>query len=69
MLRRVVWYKLIDISEVLAASNITVMIAIMMEAVSTSETSINFTRLHGVTSQKYSHLQILTCGSRHQLFS
>jgi hypothetical protein len=27
-------------------------IALMMEAVSTSETSVNFYRLHGTTSQK-----------------
>jgi hypothetical protein len=37
MLRRVVWYKLTDVSEVLTA-----MINLMMEAVSISETSVNF---------------------------
>jgi hypothetical protein len=39
MLRRVVWYKFTDISEVLAASIIR---AMMMEAASISETSVNF---------------------------
>jgi hypothetical protein len=38
MLRRVVWWKLTDVSEVVTASIVT----LMMEAVSTSETSANF---------------------------
>jgi kynureninase len=38
MLRRVVWYKLTEVSEVLSVS----IIALMMEAVITSETSVNF---------------------------
>jgi hypothetical protein len=44
MLRRVVWWKFTDDSQVLAASTIRVMtlIALMMEAASTSETSVNF---------------------------
>jgi hypothetical protein len=37
LLRRVVWYKFTDVSEVLAAS----IIALMMEAASTCETSVN----------------------------
>jgi hypothetical protein len=41
MLRRAVWYKLIDVSEMLTASIIKAMRS-MMEAVSTSETSVNF---------------------------
>jgi hypothetical protein len=45
MLRRVVWYKFTDVSEVIAASIMRAMIAfiaLMMEAASTSETSVNF---------------------------
>jgi hypothetical protein len=40
MLCCVVWYKFTDISEVLTAS--IIMAALMMEVVSTSETSVNF---------------------------
>jgi hypothetical protein len=39
--------KFTDVSEVIAASIIA-----LMETASASETSANFTRLHGVTSQK-----------------
>jgi hypothetical protein len=39
-LRRVVWQKFTDVSEVLVASIIS--IALMMEAASTSETSVSF---------------------------
>jgi hypothetical protein len=46
MLRRVVWLKLTDVSEVL-----TVFIKAMMESVNTSETAVN-ARLQGVTSSK-----------------
>jgi hypothetical protein len=42
LLRHVVWEKFTDISEVLAASIIRAVIALMMEAASTSETSVNF---------------------------
>jgi hypothetical protein len=42
MLCRVVWYKITDVSEVLTAS--IVIIALMIEAVSTSEMSVNFKR-------------------------
>jgi hypothetical protein len=38
LLRRVVWWKITNVSEVLAAS----IIALMMVAESTSETSVNF---------------------------
>jgi hypothetical protein len=38
LLRRVVWYKFTDVSEVLAAS---IIIALMMEAASSPETSVN----------------------------
>jgi hypothetical protein len=41
MLHRLFWYKLTDVSEVLTASIIKT-IALMMEAVSTSETSVSF---------------------------
>jgi hypothetical protein len=39
LLRRVVWQKFNDISVVFAAS---ILIALMMEAANTSETSVNF---------------------------
>jgi hypothetical protein len=42
MLRRVVWYKFTDVSEVLAASIIGNIIALIMDAAMTSETSANF---------------------------
>jgi hypothetical protein len=48
MWRHVVWQKLNDILELLTAS----LIALMMEAVSMSETSVGFTGLQGATSQK-----------------
>jgi hypothetical protein len=37
---------------VFAVSIIKTMIALMMEAAVTSETSVNFTRQHGATTQK-----------------
>jgi hypothetical protein len=43
---------LTDVSEVLIASIIRAMIALLMEAAISSETSVKFTRLHGVTTQK-----------------
>jgi hypothetical protein len=46
--RRVVGYKFTDVSEVLAASIIT----LMMGAASTSETSVSFYQITGRTSQK-----------------
>jgi hypothetical protein len=46
MLHRVVWYEFTDVSEVRAASIIRAMrasvIALMMEAASTYETSVNY---------------------------
>jgi hypothetical protein len=41
-----------NISEVPTASVIRAMIALIMEAVSTSETSVNFYQSHGATSLK-----------------
>jgi hypothetical protein len=43
------WYKFTNVSEVLAAS---IIIALIMEEASTSETSVDLTRLHGATTQK-----------------
>jgi hypothetical protein len=45
----VVWYKLTDVSEVLAAS---INISLMMEAASTSETSKNSCQTNGAATQK-----------------
>jgi hypothetical protein len=44
MLRRVVWYKFANVSEVLFASIIKArsLISLIMESLSTSETSVNF---------------------------
>jgi hypothetical protein len=47
----VFWLKFTDISEEFAASIIRVM-ALMMEAASTSETSVNFYQTHGAKIQK-----------------
>jgi hypothetical protein len=40
MLRLLVWYKLTDVSDAFSASIVT--IAVTLEAVNTSETSVNF---------------------------
>jgi hypothetical protein len=56
MLRRVVWYKFTDVSVVLAASIIRAMIALIMEAVSTSETSVNFYHTTRHNNPEDSHL-------------
>jgi hypothetical protein len=53
MLHHVVWLKFTDVSEVLAASIIRVMIALIMEAASTCETSVKFYQ----TTWHNSHLQ------------
>jgi hypothetical protein len=45
MLHRVVWKKFTDVSEVLAAYIIRLIIALMMEAASTTETSINLCQI------------------------
>jgi hypothetical protein len=42
MLRRVVSYKLTDVSEVITTPNFKAIIALMMEAVSFCETSVSF---------------------------
>jgi hypothetical protein len=42
MLRRVVWQKLTHVSQLLTASIISAITTVMIEAVSTSETSVNF---------------------------
>jgi hypothetical protein len=57
MLRRGVWQKLTDDSEVLAASIIGAMMMALMEAVSTSETSVSFclTTRHNIPED--SHLR------------
>jgi hypothetical protein len=54
MLRCVVWYKFTDVSEVLIAS---IVIALMMEAVNTSETSVNFyqTTQHNIPEDSHLH--------------
>jgi hypothetical protein len=51
LLLRVVWYKFTDVSQVLSASIIRKIIALMMEAARTSGTQANFTRLHDSTTQ------------------
>jgi hypothetical protein len=56
MLRRVVWYKSADVSEMLAAS---IIIALMMGAANTSETSINFYQTTRRNIPEDSHLH--TC--------
>jgi hypothetical protein len=59
MLRRVVWQKFTDVSEVLAASIIRAMVmALMTEVESTSETSINFypTTRRNILENSHLHL-------------
>jgi hypothetical protein len=55
ILRRVVCYILTDVSEVLSAS-ITSLIALMMEAESTCETSVNFYHATQLSIKKYSNV-------------
>jgi hypothetical protein len=55
LLRRAVWWKFTNISEVLDASIIG-KIALMMEAASTSETSVNFYRTTRRNNPGDSHL-------------
>jgi hypothetical protein len=69
LLRRVVWYKFTDISEVLASF----IIRAMMEAASTSETSVNFyqtaRRKNPVNSHLPNHVIVLISMSPdHTLF-
>jgi hypothetical protein len=54
MLRLASWQILTDVSEVPAA----LIIALMMVAVSTSETSVKFYRLYGAMTRKASHLRV-----------
>jgi hypothetical protein len=67
MLRRVVWWKFTDISEVLSASIfraisiIRALIALQMEAVSTSETSVNFYQTTRRNIPEDSHLHTRRC--------
>jgi hypothetical protein len=50
LLRRVVWYKFTDVSELLNAS--TIRAVLLTEAVSISETSVNFNQTTRPTPQK-----------------
>jgi hypothetical protein len=52
LLRPVVWWKFSDVSEVLAAT----VIALMVEAASTSETSVKFYQTTGCNNPEDSHL-------------
>jgi hypothetical protein len=51
-LRRVVWWKFTDVSEVIAAS----IIALMMKAANTSEKSVNFYQTTRLNNTEDSHL-------------
>jgi hypothetical protein len=56
LLRREVWWKFTDVSEVLAVSIIRALIALMMEAASTSETSVDFFHTTRRNDPEDSHL-------------
>jgi hypothetical protein len=56
MVRRIVWQKSTDISEELSASTIRVMSALMLEAISTTETSVGFYQTKRCTIPEDSHL-------------
>jgi hypothetical protein len=56
LLRSAVWWKFTDVSEVLAASIIRVMIALMIKAASTSEMSVNFHQTTRRNNPEDSHL-------------
>jgi hypothetical protein len=59
LLRRVVWQKFTNVSEVLAAFIIRAkMRGLMMEAASTSETSVNFYETTRCNNSEDSHLHI-----------
>jgi hypothetical protein len=58
LLRRVVWYKFND---VLPASIISAMIALIMETASISETSVNFYQTTQHNNLKDSHLHTHRC--------
>jgi hypothetical protein len=57
-LRRVIWYKFTDVSEATAASIIRAitLIALIMEAASTSETSVDFYHTTLRNNPEVSHL-------------
>jgi hypothetical protein len=55
--RRVVWWKFTNVSEVLAASIIWTIIALMMEAARTSETMVNFYQTTRRYNPEDSHLR------------
>jgi 16S rRNA C1402 (ribose-2'-O) methylase RsmI len=57
MLRRVVWQKFTDVSEVLTASIIRAMIALIIEAARTSETLVNFYQTTRRYNPEHSHLR------------
>jgi hypothetical protein len=56
LLRRLDWYKFTNVSEVLSASIITTISALMMKAVSTSETSVNLYQTTRRNNPENSHL-------------
>jgi hypothetical protein len=56
LLRRVVWYKFTDVSEVLAASIIRAIIALMMEVGTTSETLVRIYQTTRRNNPEDSHL-------------
>jgi hypothetical protein len=60
-LHHVVWYKFTDVSEVLDASIIRAMSALMMEAASTSETLVNFYQTRQHNNPEDSHLHTHHC--------
>jgi hypothetical protein len=57
LLRRVVWYKFTDVSEALPATIIVALIALMMAAVTTPGTSINFYQTTWRNLPEDSHFQ------------
>jgi hypothetical protein len=60
----VVWYKFADISEVLPASIIRAFRALIMEAASTSETSVNVYQTTRRNNPEDNHLRTLLRFSR-----
>jgi hypothetical protein len=58
MLRHVVWWELTNVSEVLTASIIRAITAMMMEAVSTSEILVNFHQATQCNILEDSHLHL-----------
>jgi hypothetical protein len=58
MLHRVVWWKFSDVSEMLTCLHHQVL---MMEAVSTSETSVQFYQTTKYNTPEESHLRVVVC--------